>query len=56
MAVALTHWWQGPVLCGVCDHAWRAVIEIPACFDEPQVPMECPRCGAFAGRPLDEED
>lgn len=44
-----SHWWQGKVRCGLCDHTWTGVVEIPKEYREPIVPMECPECGNMSG-------
>lgn len=38
------HWWQGEVVCSICGHKQRSVIEIPKECDEPIVLLECSEC------------
>lgn len=41
-------WWQGFVICAVCDHRHVAVCPISRDEDEPANGMECPRCASMS--------
>ena len=44
----MTHWWQGPVVCALCGHEWRAVVEIPRHLSSPGIPLQCPVCDTMS--------
>ncbi len=37
-------WWEGEVVCSICQHVQRSRIEIPQDAQEPIVPLECSEC------------
>ena len=41
-------WWQGPVVCALCGHEWRAVVEIPRHLSSPGIPLQCPACDTMS--------
>lgn len=38
-------WWQGEVVCSICEHVQTSRIEIPEDAQEPIVLLECAECG-----------